>query len=115
MSRTARSGTRRRSVTTGCWSPPPRVRARPRSARTPTATCTRRRPPCCTRSLAITRSWTATSGWPSLRRSPYGVNGFRLTVTNDQAYTLVMRVADGSLDDIAPIAQALGAGVRPRA
>jgi len=44
----------------------------------------------------------------------YGVNGFRLTLTNDDAYALVMRVADGSLDDIAPIAEALRAGASAR-
>ncbi len=43
-----------------------------------------------------------------------GVNGYRLTLTNDEAYTLVMRVADGSIDDIAPIAEALRAGASPR-
>ena len=45
----------------------------------------------------------------------YGVNGHRLALTNDQAYTLVLRVADGSLDHIAPIADALRGGVEPRA
>ena len=44
----------------------------------------------------------------------YGVNGFRLTLTEDEAYTLVMRVADGSIDDIAPIADALRAAAGPR-
>jgi death on curing protein len=44
----------------------------------------------------------------------YGVNGYRLTLTNDETYTLVMRVADGSIDDIAPIAEALRAGASPR-
>jgi death-on-curing protein len=44
----------------------------------------------------------------------YGVNGYRLTLTNDEAYTLVMRVADGSIDDVAPIAESLRAGASPR-
>jgi len=44
----------------------------------------------------------------------YGVNGLRLTLTEDEAYTLVMRVADGSIDDIAPIADALRAAAGPR-
>jgi len=44
----------------------------------------------------------------------YGVNGYRLTLTNDEAYTLVVRVADGSIDDIAPIAESLRAGASPR-
>jgi death-on-curing protein len=41
----------------------------------------------------------------------YGVNGFRLTLSDDDAYDLVMRVADGTLDDVGPIAQTLRAGV----
>jgi death-on-curing protein len=44
----------------------------------------------------------------------YGMNGYRLALTNDEAYALVMRVADGSLDDIAPIADVLRGGVEPR-
>jgi death-on-curing protein len=34
----------------------------------------------------------------------YGVNGFRLTLSNDEAYDLVMEVATGQLDDVEPIA-----------
>jgi len=44
----------------------------------------------------------------------YGTNGYRLVLSNDDAYELVMRVADGTLDDVAPIAQALRAGVAQR-
>jgi death on curing protein len=44
----------------------------------------------------------------------YGMNGSRLTLTNDEAYTLVMCVADGSIDDVAPIAEALAPGVSSR-
>jgi death-on-curing protein len=44
----------------------------------------------------------------------YGMNGYRLALTNDEAYTLVMRVADGSIDDVTPIAAALRVGVGPR-
>ena len=33
-----------------------------------------------------------------------GVNGRRLTLTNDQAYQLIMDVADGTTDDLAVIA-----------
>jgi death on curing protein len=44
----------------------------------------------------------------------YGMNGYRLTLSNDEAYTLVMRVADGALDDVPPIAAALRAGVVAR-
>ena len=44
----------------------------------------------------------------------YGVNGRRLTLTNDEAYELVMAVADGSLDDVDPIASRLRPGTKPR-
>lgn len=37
----------------------------------------------------------------------YGVNGRRLTLTNDEAYDLVMAVADGTLDAIEQIAPRL--------
>jgi death on curing protein len=37
----------------------------------------------------------------------YGVNGRRLTLTNDEAYDLVMAVADGTRDDIQEIATRL--------
>ncbi|HSP37023.1 MAG TPA: Fic family protein [Frankiaceae bacterium] len=39
-----------------------------------------------------------------------GVNGWRLTLTNEQAYELVMSVAAGSLDDIPKLAAALKSG-----
>lgn len=39
----------------------------------------------------------------------YGVNGIRLTLTNDEAYDLVMAVARGELDDVGPIALRLAA------
>ena len=42
-----------------------------------------------------------------------GVNGYRLTMTNDQAYDLVMAVASGQLDEIAEIAQQLRAQSHP--
>jgi death-on-curing protein len=38
-----------------------------------------------------------------------GMNGYRLTFSNDEAYDLVMAVASGELDDVAPIAAAIGA------
>ena len=44
----------------------------------------------------------------------YGVNGYRLTLTNDQAYELVMAVADSRLDDVAAIATRLGQAAEPR-
>jgi death-on-curing protein len=40
----------------------------------------------------------------------YGLNGRRLTMTNDEAYDLVMAVATGTVDDVAQIAQLLAAG-----
>jgi death-on-curing protein len=44
----------------------------------------------------------------------YGMNGYRLTLSNDEAYTLVMRVADGTLDDVPSVAAELRAGVIAR-
>jgi death-on-curing protein len=44
----------------------------------------------------------------------YGVNGHRLTLSNDQAYQLVMAVADGSLDDVGAIASRLAPATEPR-
>lgn len=41
----------------------------------------------------------------------YGVNGHRLTMTNDQAYELIMLVASGQIDDVADIAGRLSQGV----
>jgi death-on-curing protein len=40
----------------------------------------------------------------------YGLNGRRLTMTNDQAYDFVIAVASGELDDITEIAQRLESG-----
>ncbi len=37
----------------------------------------------------------------------YGMNGIRLTLTNEQAYRLVMSVATGEMDDVSAIASAL--------
>lgn len=39
----------------------------------------------------------------------YGMNGVRLTLTNDQAYDLVIAVATGQLDDVPAIAAVLAA------
>jgi death-on-curing protein len=44
----------------------------------------------------------------------YGVNGMRLTLTNDEAYGLVMRVAGERLDDVARIARVLERGTALR-
>lgn len=44
----------------------------------------------------------------------YGVNGYRLTLSNDAAYELIMRVADARLDEVGVIAEMLRADVAPR-
>lgn len=44
----------------------------------------------------------------------YGMNGRRLTLSNDDAYELVMRVAAGDLDEVAGIAHLLAEGTEPR-
>jgi len=43
-----------------------------------------------------------------------GLNGWRLTLTNDEAYDLVIAVAAGDLADVDEIAEALAAGSEPR-
>ena len=43
-----------------------------------------------------------------------GMNGYRLTFTNDEAYELVMAVAAGELDDVAAIADRLEARISRR-
>jgi prophage maintenance system killer protein len=40
-----------------------------------------------------------------------GMNGFRLTDSNDQAYELIMAVASGSLDDVPAIGEQLAAHI----
>jgi death on curing protein len=42
----------------------------------------------------------------------YGMNGYRLTLTNDEAYDLVARIASGGADDVPPTAKILRAGSR---
>jgi death-on-curing protein len=44
----------------------------------------------------------------------YGLNGRRLTLTNDAAYDLVMAVAAGALDDVTDIADVLRAATEAR-
>jgi len=44
----------------------------------------------------------------------YGVNGRRLSMTTDEAYELVLAVADGRLDAVADIAALLGPATEPR-
>ena len=43
-----------------------------------------------------------------------GMNGFRLTLTNDEAYDFIIAVATGELDDVAAIAAAMAAGTEAR-
>lgn len=43
----------------------------------------------------------------------YGLNGFRLTMSNDEAYELVMAVAAGELDDIDQITRRLEPSTAP--
>jgi death-on-curing protein len=43
-----------------------------------------------------------------------GINGRRLTMTNDEAYDLVMAVSTGALDHVAAIATSLKRGSGPR-
>jgi death-on-curing protein len=43
-----------------------------------------------------------------------GINGWRLTLTNDEAYELVIAVASGELDDLRAIADSLRTGSQPR-
>lgn len=43
-----------------------------------------------------------------------GINGFRLTFSNDEAYDLVMAVAAGEVDEVSPIGARLAAAVEPR-
>jgi death on curing protein len=44
----------------------------------------------------------------------YGLNGRRLTLTNDEAYNLVMSVAAGEIDSVDAIAAVLRHATRPR-
>lgn len=43
-----------------------------------------------------------------------GVNGSRLTMTNDEAYEFIMRIARGELRDVAEIAAVLQSATEPR-
>jgi len=44
----------------------------------------------------------------------YGINGFRLTLSSDEAYRLVMSVATGELEEVSVIASSLEQGTAPR-
>lgn len=43
-----------------------------------------------------------------------GINGWRLTATNDEAYDFIIDIATGTLDDVASIAQWLKLHSEPR-
>lgn len=45
----------------------------------------------------------------------HGMNGLRLTLSNDEAYDLVMSVATGDIEDVVEIAQRLERATEPRA
>ena len=42
----------------------------------------------------------------------YGLNGLRLTLSNDEAYELVIAVAAGDIDDVEPITARLASSTR---
>lgn len=44
----------------------------------------------------------------------YGMNGMRLTLSNDRAYELVIDIASGTINDVPRIASMLEAGTEPR-
>jgi len=44
----------------------------------------------------------------------YGVNGRRLTLNNDEAYELIMSVAEGKLDSVDDIVAVLATATKPR-
>ena len=44
----------------------------------------------------------------------YGLNGYRLTLTNDEAYDLVAGIASGAVDDVPVTANVLRQGSRRR-
>lgn len=43
-----------------------------------------------------------------------GINGARLTWTNDEAYEIIVAIASGALDDVAEIAERIERGSAPR-
>jgi death on curing protein len=44
----------------------------------------------------------------------YGLNGRRLTLTNDEAFELIMRIASGELDSVEDITAVLATATQPR-
>jgi death-on-curing protein len=45
----------------------------------------------------------------------YGLNGYRLTMTNDAAYEFIVDIASGALDEVPDIAQRLAQATSPDA
>ena len=43
-----------------------------------------------------------------------GMNGYRLTLTNDEAYELIVSIVDSSLGDVGEIAEVIGAATQRR-
>ncbi len=42
-----------------------------------------------------------------------GINGLRLTISNDEAYELIVAVATGKIDNVEDVVDALGRGTEP--
>jgi death-on-curing protein len=60
-------------------------------------------------------SWTTTSVLSlAAVLAFYGLNGVRMTLTNDEAYELVVAVAAGSVRDVEVIAERLEGKTEPR-
>lgn len=44
----------------------------------------------------------------------FGLNGLRLNLSNDEAYALIVAIADGTIDDVSVIAATLRTSTSPR-
>ena len=114
MSPNAPSDLTTRCVTTACLKPPWPDLGPPRSVRTPTRIWRPRPQRCCTPSPATT----PIDGNKRLALAAViafcGLNGRRLTLTNDAAYDLVISVASGNLDTVEEIAAVLRPAARAR-
>lgn len=103
------------SAITACWSPLWRARKRRCSVATRTPVWNRRPQRSCT-------LWPATNALADGNQrlalaatiAFLGVNGRRLTLSNDEAYELVMDVAAGHRDGTAELAGTIRRGSRPR-
>lgn len=104
MSLSGRWVARSRSATTDCWSRRWRGRRQQSSAKTPTTHSKTRA--ALLHSLA--RNHALVDGKKRLALAAtiafLGVNGRRLTYSNDQAYEFIMRVVVGEVDDVVTIA-----------